>query len=369
MKLEKYQVMPDLSEKEYQELKDDIEARGVMVPIEYDDLGNVLDGHHRLKACAELGIKYWPRMVRHGLTEEEKKTHALVLNLARRHMGKEQRQELWAEMRKAGMTLEAIAEADGTVSEPTVRRALQTVSSNDGTDLPPTITGKDGKTYPTTKPRKAVFVSEEVQKKAEKLPEHHQEAVLSGNKKPMEAARDAKIEELSKTANLPNAKYRVVYADPPWSYGNTQPDYHTEQRDHYPVMSIGQICEMDISGITEKDAVLFIWVTSPILEESFAVIGAWGFKYKASFVWDKIRHNMGHYNSVRHEFLLICTKGSCQPDTRVLIDSVVSEERTGHSKKPNVFYEIIEKLYPIGKKIELFSRDKREGWDAFGNEM
>ena len=103
----------------------------------------------------------------------------------------------------------------------------------------------------------------------------------------------------------------ILYADPSWAYGNSMPEYFTEQKDHYTLMTVKDICQMPVKNITEDNVVLFIWATSPILEESFEVINSWGFKYKSSFVWDKIKHNMGHYNSVRHEFLLIATKGSC----------------------------------------------------------
>lgn len=126
---------------------------------------------------------------------------------------------------------------------------------------------------------------------------------------------------------------------------------------------------MPVENITEDNSVLFIWVTSPILEECFEVINSWGFKYKSSFVWDKIKHNMGHYNSVRHEFLLIATKGSCQPDIQKLYDSVQSIERKGHSEKPEYFREIIEHIYTLGKRIELFARKPMKGWDVYGNEV
>jgi N6-adenosine-specific RNA methylase IME4 len=134
-------------------------------------------------------------------------------------------------------------------------------------------------------------------------------------------------------------------------------------------MDLKAICDMPVQDKCEDDAVLFLWVTSPILKEAFDVIRAWGFQYKASFVWDKVKHNMGHYNSVRHELLLVCTRGSCQPDVRKLFDSVVTEERTTHSKKPAIFYEMIETLYPHGKRIELFARSSRDGWDGYGNEV
>jgi len=206
---------------------------------------------------------------------------------------------------------------------------------------------------------------------AEELSEMEQgifEEIKSGKKSKTKARRERKAREIAKKVSLPDAKYRLIYADPPWSYGNTQPDYYTEQRDHYPVMKLSEICSLPVSSICEDNSVLFLWVTSPILEESFQVIKAWGFKYKASFVWDKMKHNMGHYNSVRHEFLLVCVRGSCQPDVPKLFDSVQSIERSEHSKKPEEFYTIIETLYPNGKKIELFARGKRDGWDVFGHE-
>jgi N6-adenosine-specific RNA methylase IME4/ParB-like chromosome segregation protein Spo0J len=163
-------------------------------------------------------------------------------------------------------------------------------------------------------------------------------------------------------------KYRIIYADPPWKYGNAMPEYVTEPQDYYLLMNTEDICAMPIKDITEKDAVLFLWSTSPHLPEALEVAKAWGFTYKTTFIWDKIKHNMGHYNSVRHEILLVCTKGACTPDVKRLFDSVVSEERTEHSKKPNVFREIIETIYTYGNKIELFARESPEGWDVFGNQ-
>jgi len=166
----------------------------------------------------------------------------------------------------------------------------------------------------------------------------------------------------------PRKKYRVVYADPPWDYGaHLQPDYHTEQRDHYAVMSIDAICAEPVKTWVEDDAVLFLWVTSPILEKAFTVIRAWGFEYKTSFVWDKIKHNLGHYNSVRHEFLLVCTRGACRPDEKQLFDSVQSIERTRHGAKPVEFYDIIETLYVRGDRLEMYGRKRRSGWDVHGH--
>jgi len=189
------------------------------------------------------------------------------------------------------------------------------------------------------------------------------------------AARTAKRETVKlqrqESPPLPSNKYRIVYADPPWCYGNSGLDDYGHAERHYPVMTIKELCKMGdrLRKIMDQDAVLFLWVTSPLLEECFAVIRAWGFKYKASFVWDKVGHNFGYYNSVRHEFLLVCTRGSCTPDVPRLFDSVQSIEKSRkHSEKPEQFREIIDTLYPHGKRIELFARTQVDNWDAWGNE-
>lgn len=161
-------------------------------------------------------------------------------------------------------------------------------------------------------------------------------------------------------------KYRVIYADPPWSYNDKQDTGMLGGAvKHYTTMSLTDICNLPVPSA--DNAVLFMWVTSPLLEDCFKVINAWGFKYKSSFVWDKVAHNMGHYNSVRHEFLLIATKGSCTPDVKRLFDSVVSIERTEHSRKPKEFRDMIDTLYPTGNRLEMFAREAPDGWDVWGN--
>ena len=198
------------------------------------------------------------------------------------------------------------------------------------------------------------------------------EAVATGEKTKTQAIREARRAEVLADVQLPKEKYRVVYADPPWKYNDKCENGSIQSGGadaHYPSMSISALCDMPIVDMVEDNAVLFLWVTSPLVYEAFPIIKAWGFTYKTSFVWDKIKHNMGHYNSVRHEFLLVCTRGSCLPDVPKLFDSVISVERTEHSAKPEDFRKIIDELYPYGKRIELFARRTVKGWDAYGNAL
>ena len=395
---EKYQLLPPLSQDEYESLKEDVAKMGVLVPIEFDEKGEVLDGHHRIKACKELGIAEYPRIIREFKNEEEKQAHVWAVNIARRQLSSEQlksirneQKKLAAEMRKNGLSQEAVGAL--------LRVSQRTVSYWEQKDTPiSSIANRRNSGFNGEKPDSRTVVpkkehsviaerydSGEAQEGIAadyKITQQHIAKIIekenkkrNEKKKRQEAAAkydsDGYFGGKDGLQNLINSgrKYRIIYADPPWNYDNTMPDYFKEQADHYELMSLEEICNMPVGNIAENDAVLFIWVTSPILEDSFCVINAWGFKYKASFVWDKIKHNMGHYNSVRHEFLLICIRGSCQPDKQKLHDSVQSIERLGHSAKPEKFREIIDEIYPEGKRIELFARKKVEGWDAFGNEL
>jgi N6-adenosine-specific RNA methylase IME4 len=173
---------------------------------------------------------------------------------------------------------------------------------------------------------------------------------------------------------LPTDKYRVIYADVPWSYGDQREEIGNGRfgpaTDIYPCMSLADICAIDVKSIAQDDAVLFLWATSPLLPEALEVIKAWNFTYKASFVWDKVRHNFGHYNSVRHEFLLVGTRGSCLPEIKEQIASVQSIEKTGHSRKPAEFRNIIDRLYPSGPRVELFARGEiPKHWKRWGAEV
>lgn len=150
MKEAKYQVMPAMSEDEYNDLKADIAKRGVLVPIELDEDGNVLDGHHRLRACEELGITDYPRIVREGLTEDEKIWHSYKLNTARRNLTPDQMLTLVADVlrRYPNKSNREIAAVLG-ISHPTVGKYRRQLEQMGQVEKVTTREGADGKTYPS----------------------------------------------------------------------------------------------------------------------------------------------------------------------------------------------------------------------------
>lgn len=171
-------------------------------------------------------------------------------------------------------------------------------------------------------------------------------------------------------------QYRVFLVDYPWSYGNRLPS-GSGVEDHYPALPIDEGCKLPVAAHATKNAVMFFWVTAPMLyyatdglvPDAYRLLRAWDFTPKTGMVWDKVQHVFGSYVSIRHEHLIIATRGSCTPDRPTpMIDSVQTIRRGDvHSAKPEDFRKHIERLYD-GPYLELFARERVEGWTAFGND-
>lgn len=186
------------------------------------------------------------------------------------------------------------------------------------------------------------------------------------------------VKEIKKlpTPPLPKGKYQVIYADPPWAYDVDLSSGATRSPENsYPVMDLDELCKFGekVKDISAENCILFMWITAPKLNWMNDVLEAWGFTYRTNLIWDKVKPNLGHYASARHEIIIIAGKGTCSPKcdgtTIQSIDSVQSIEKSSrHSEKPEEFRKIIETLYPDSKKIELFGRKKVEGWVVWGND-
>ena len=167
-----------------------------------------------------------------------------------------------------------------------------------------------------------------------------------------------------------NKKYQVIYADPPWSYKNkkTGGSMVSGSMAKYSTMSLQDICNLSIQDIADKNSVLFLWVTVPLIEEGFEVLNAWGFKYKTMITWRKIMSlGMGYWYRGQTEHLLLGVKGKVKA-FRIQKPNFIQCKVGKHSQKPQEFRELIE-MTGLNPKIELFAREKTEGWDVWGNEV
>ena len=372
-----YQVMPDLSNEEYQELKSDIFSRGVMIPIEFDENGNVLDGHHRLKICEELKIIDYPKVIRAGMSETEKRIHARMLNIARRHLTQEQRRGLIKSQlietpeKSDNLLAKQLGVSDKTVT--TVRREMQSASEIPNLNI---SVGADGKEYPRQVERKPVtlFNPTPQEEKAIQNPDIL-EKMANGAINIAEARREAKREEI--IANLENIKaveaktiqgvYDVIVIDPPWDMKKIERDDRPNQVEFdYPTMSEEELKLLHIPAA--DNCHVWLWTTQKYITMAFRLLEAWKLKYVCTFVWHKPNgyqpFELPKYNC---EFALYARKGTPSFIDLKSFNTCFNAPQGRHSEKPEEFYDLVRRV-TAGRKLDMFSRRDIRGFDAFGNE-
>ena len=173
-------------------------------------------------------------------------------------------------------------------------------------------------------------------------------------------------------------RYAVVYADPPWDYkgqlqhaGPGSGDSGGAVR-HYPTVQFNDLIELNVASIAADDSLLFMWATSPHLDQAIDLGKAWGFAWATvAFVWDKQRVNPGFYTMSQCELCLVFKRGRIPtPRGARNVRQLVSEPRAEHSRKPVEVRHRIEDMFPRQRKIELFARDADiRGWDTWGEEI
>jgi N6-adenosine-specific RNA methylase IME4 len=372
-------LFPLLTGDDFEALKADIKAHGQRDPVVILD-GAILDGRNRWRACEAIGVT--PRTVPWD-GEGSPTAYVLSVNLCRRHLTPTQKsfvaeaaEPLFAaeakERQRKGREKVPHPEDTGKARD----KAAATVGVN-----PHYVS--DAKRISAKAPEVAALAKggavnmQEAKLLAELSPARRKDAVaaVSSGTKPREAVRQAKKAELAaRSIAEPSGRYRVIYADPPWEYGDTRAGLSgyeaTAAADHYPTMPTRDICALPVREWIDDDAVLFCWATFPMLPDALEVVRAWGFRYKTAFVWAKGRGGMGNYHDVSCELLLLATRGSCTPDADKRESQLQQVKRAGrHSEKPDAFREMIDRLYKHGRRLELFRRGAApKGWDVWGNE-
>ncbi|MEG4857050.1 MT-A70 family methyltransferase [Microcoleus sp. K1-B6] len=188
---------------------------------------------------------------------------------------------------------------------------------------------------------------------------------------------------------VPCKDYRLIVADPPWLYGLRETDPSHRGRCPYPAMTDQQILDMPIGAIGGDDSYILLWTTNNHQFLAFKCLLAWGYEHKSTFTWEKVtiagkpHMGMGHYGRNCTEHLLVGTKGNA-PSMSTLgmtnVPNIIRARRQEHSKKPEEFWVLanslgqrLENCEKLGKlsqpsRIELFARQQRPNWDAWGAE-
>ena len=168
-------------------------------------------------------------------------------------------------------------------------------------------------------------------------------------------------------------KYTVIYADPPWRYDQKSLQGAAEK--HYSTMSIEELCALPVEYLAAKDCALFLWTTFPMIPEALRLIEAWGFKYRtAAFVWLKQNrknhgwfYGLGFWTRGNAELCLFAKRGRPKRNS-ASVHQLIIKPIEQHSKKPDETRDRIVMLMGDVPRIELFARQKTEGWDVWGNE-
>ena len=175
------------------------------------------------------------------------------------------------------------------------------------------------------------------------------------------------------SAAPPRDDYAVIYADPPWRFATYSAKGRGRCADaHYDVMSIEALKALPVAEWSAEDCVLLMWATSPLLPRALEVMAAWGFTYKSvAFTWAKQNKRspgffvgLGYWTRANCEYCLLGTRGAPKRNARDVRQLIVAPRRE-HSRKPDETYDRIERLVG-GPYLEMFARQSRPGWDAWG---
>lgn len=182
-------------------------------------------------------------------------------------------------------------------------------------------------------------------------------------------------------------KYKIIYADPAWSYDDKSLNRGGALR-HYNTMSVEEIKDLPIKELSDDDCLLFMLATFPKLQEGLDVIKAWGFEFKTcAFVWVKTNKRtnvkqlsflpsesfdsfmgMGRWTRSNAEICLLGIKGKPKRQNAG-VHQLIYAPIDKHSKKPDETRQRIIELCGDLPRIELFAREKKDGWDVWGNEV
>lgn len=384
-------LLPPLSLDELAELEASILDEGVRDPL-IVWRGVLLDGSNRLAIATKHGLPYREQEI--DLPDRDAALAWIIRNqLGRRNLSGEQRQYLLGRdalrtpRDKGGRpsdnssnsltSLQALADEHG-VTRQTLDNAAEYAKAVDALeDLSPGFRAEA--LAPEAAPaQKDVTRLAEVARRdpdtAKAVIERTREIEAKPSKgQPRKTKLKAVLREVEKEQAppviIPEGRFSVIYADPPWEYRND--GLAGAASEHYSTMSTEDLCALPVVARAAANAVLFLWVTNPLLVDGLAVLSAWGFSYKTNAVWVKDEATygkLGFYLRGCHELLLIGVRGSMLPEEDRRPSSVLQVPKREHSRKPDEAYELIESVYPDAVRLELFARTTREGWTQFGEE-
>ena len=404
-------LIPPLTAEEFKQLETNVLAEGIREPI-ITWQGTIVDGHNRYELAQMYDLPFKVKEMQFS-TMEDCMDWMINNQLGRRNVTEPQKayligkkyenekQRLGGQTKGVGQNVPPVSTAERLgeefgISDKQVKRNQDFAK---GVDLLANVQpelkgqifqgksdlnkqdvqefGKISKQAQKEVKQSAIFVSDEelkrqINERAAEMAKAKLAEMEEEKKRKIEEKKAERIELIekqkrdiqeSKLMEL-NGLYDVISVDPPWNYGREYDPETSRVANPYPEMSTEQIKALRLPF--SNDSILFLWTTHKFLPDAFEILKEWGFEYKATLVWNKEKIGMGAWFRMQCEFCLFAVKGKPFWNNTTERDIIV-ESRREHSRKPDAFFNMVDKLC-VGRKLEYFSREQREGWEVYGND-
>jgi N6-adenosine-specific RNA methylase IME4 len=367
-------LIPPLTADEYSQLEANCISDGIRDAILTWN-GFIIDGHNRYEISQKHNLKFNTEE-KYFENENDVKEWMINNQFGRRNLSNYQRSVLALELEgvfrekaRHNLSLTGGDKKSGLANLP--KPIIQSINTRDEIAKLADVKSRTLGMVKTIQQKAAPEVKAKLETGEVSINQAYQEI----KKEEKKAARIEVIEkqiEYIEQGKLPELEglFDVVSIDPPWPYEGENKQitsYDSVGRrvaNPYPEMSIDDIKKIKLPIM--DDSIIFLWTTHKFLPDAFDILKGWGMTYKATLVWNKEKIGMGAWFRMQCEFCLLSIKGKPYWENTAFRD-IINEPRREHSRKPDSFFEMVEKI-TLGRKLEYFSREKREGWQSFGND-
>ena len=346
-------LFPLIDGAEFNALVDDIARNGLLQPIWLHPDGRIIDGRNRHRACLKAGVE--PRFK----TWNGKGSllgFTVSMNVERRHLTISQRACLAVTIlpRLAAEARQRLATSTGG-AKPRPRQSFAQAERGRASAKAASFARVN---------RQYVVDAAKLQKESPDLFAEVWAGKMSLQESKRRIAARQKEQLIERIRRepmpLPEGRFATIVVDAPWEYDSS--------RTAYPTMPLDEILALPIANLAAEDCVLFIWATNGFLRQAFDCLDAWGFEQRTILTWVKESPGTGSYLRGQTEHCILATRG-CPVFNLTGQSTALFANRREHSRKPEEFFALVESLCPASSRLEMFSRQRRRGWQAWGAEV
>lgn len=364
-------LIPALSAEEFRQLEQNCLTEGIREKIITWN-GFIIDGHNRFKIATQWNLDYQTESKRFD-NENDVREWMINNQFGRRNLSNYQRSVLALELESVFSTRAKLKQEKGIN-----QHSLKQISAEAPIETRKEVAKVANVSHDTIAKVKVIEAKATPEVKAQlsigevSINQVYQDIKKEEKKAVRIELIEQQIEDIEQGL-LPELKglFDVISVDPPWPYEGENKSVTSfdavgrRVANPYPEMSIKDIKKIEMPLM--NDAVVLLWTTHKFLPDAFEILKEWGLDYKATLVWNKEKIGMGAWFRMQCEFCIVGVKGKPYWENTTFRD-ILNEPRREHSRKPDSFFEMIEKI-TMGRRLEYFSREKRNGWEVFGNDI